>query len=42
MPRDGSMIPSDVLADAVDLCEPCGRRGSYNVMRRTSSTQRLA
>jgi hypothetical protein len=34
MPRDGSMILSDVRAPTLSIvCEPCGRRGSYSVTR---------
>jgi hypothetical protein len=32
MPRDGSLILSDVRAPTPTIvCEPCGRRGRYNV-----------
>jgi hypothetical protein len=32
MPRDGSMILSDVRARTLSIvCAPCGRRGSYSV-----------
>jgi len=34
MPRDGSMILSDLGGRALAIvCEPCGRRGRYNVKR---------
>jgi hypothetical protein len=34
MPRDGALILSDVRAPKLSIvCEPCGRRGSYNVAR---------
>jgi hypothetical protein len=34
MSRDGSMILSDVRGPTLTLvCEPCGRRGRYNVER---------
>jgi hypothetical protein len=34
MPRDGSMILSDVRGPMLSIvCEPCARRGSYNVHR---------
>jgi hypothetical protein len=34
MPRDGSMILSDVRRPTLAIvCEPCGRRGRYNVER---------
>lgn len=34
MPRDGSMILSDVRGPTLAIvCEPCGRRGRYNVER---------
>ena len=34
MPRDGSLIPSDVRGPTLAIvCEPCGRRGRYNVGR---------
>jgi hypothetical protein len=32
MPRDGSMILSDLRGATLSIaCEPCGRRGRYNV-----------
>ena len=32
MPRDGSMILSDVRGPTLSIvCEPCDRRGRYNV-----------
>ena len=32
MPRAGSLILSDVRAPTLTIvCEPCGRRGQYNV-----------
>jgi hypothetical protein len=32
MPRDGAMILSDVRNPTlIVVCEPCGRRGTYNV-----------
>ena len=34
MPRDGSLVLSDVRAPTLTIvCEPCGRRGRYNVER---------
>jgi hypothetical protein len=34
MPRDGSLILSDVRGPTLSIvCEPCGRRGRYNVER---------
>jgi hypothetical protein len=34
MPRDGPLIPTDVCGPiVVILCEPCERRGRYNVER---------
>jgi hypothetical protein len=34
MPRDGSLILSDVRDPTLTIvCEPCGRRGRYNVER---------
>lgn len=34
MPRDGSLVLSDLRAPTLSIvCEPCGRRGSYNVAR---------
>ena len=34
MPRAGSLILSDVRAPMLTIvCEPCGRRGQYNVER---------
>jgi hypothetical protein len=34
MPRDGSLVVSDVRAQMLTIvCEPCGRRGQYNVER---------
>ena len=34
MPRDGSLVVSDVRAQMLTMvCEPCGRRGQYNVER---------
>ncbi len=34
MPRDGAAVLSDVREPALVLvCEPCGRRGRYNVAR---------
>jgi hypothetical protein len=34
MPRDGSLVLSDVRAPTLTIvCEPCGRRGQYNVER---------
>lgn len=34
MPRDGSMILSDLRGPMLAIvCEPCGRRGQYNVER---------
>jgi hypothetical protein len=34
MPRDGSLTLSDVRAQTLTIiCEPCGRRGRYNVER---------
>jgi hypothetical protein len=32
IPRDGSLVQSDVRAQTLTIvCEPCGRRGQYNV-----------
>ena len=34
MPRDGAVILSDVRNPMLSIvCEPCGRRGTYNVVR---------
>ena len=34
MPRDGSMILSDIRAPKLSIvCEPCGRRESYRVSK---------
>ena len=34
MPRDGALVLSDVRSPALSIvCEPCGRRGTYNVAR---------
>ena len=34
MSRDGSLVLSDVRAPTLTIvCEPCGRRGQYNVER---------
>jgi hypothetical protein len=34
MPRDGALTLSDVRDPALSIvCEPCGRRGTYNVAR---------
>jgi hypothetical protein len=34
MPRDGSLVLSDVRAPTLTIvCEPCRRRGRYNVER---------
>jgi len=34
MPRDGAFTLTDVRAPTLSLvCEPCGRRGRYNVAR---------
>jgi hypothetical protein len=34
MPRDGAMILSDVRSPSLSIvCEPCGRRGRYNVAK---------
>ena len=34
MPRDGAFTLSDVRDPALSIvCEPCGRRGTYNVAR---------
>ena len=34
MPRDGALILSDVRSPAlIVVCEPCDRRGAYNVAR---------
>src|SRR4029077_16243598 len=34
MPRDGPLVLSDVRAPTLTIvCEPCGRRGQYNVER---------
>jgi hypothetical protein len=36
MPRDGAFILSDVLIPTLSIvCEPCGRRGTYHVVRLT-------
>jgi hypothetical protein len=35
MPRDGSIVLSDVRCRTLTIvCEPCGRRGRYDVARR--------
>jgi hypothetical protein len=34
MPRDGALVLSDVHEPTlIVVCEPCGRRGTYNVAR---------
>jgi hypothetical protein len=34
MPRDGSLVLSDIRSPTLGIvCEPCGRRGRYNVER---------
>jgi hypothetical protein len=34
MPRDGSIVLSDVRSHTLSIvCEPCGRRGRYDVGR---------
>ena len=34
MPRDGSLTLSDISTPTLTIvCEPCGRRGRYNVKR---------
>ena len=34
MPRDGALTLSDVRSPTLSIvCEPCGRRGQYNVER---------
>ena len=34
MPRDGALVLSDVRNPTLSIiCEPCGRRGAYNVAR---------
>ena len=34
MPRDGSLTLSDIREPTLAIgCEPCGRRGRYNVQR---------
>ena len=34
MPRDGAMTLADVREPMLEIvCQPCGRRGSYNVER---------
>jgi hypothetical protein len=34
MPRDGAVVLSDLRNPALSIvCEPCGRRGAYNVAR---------
>ena len=34
MPREGAVILSDVRNPTLSIvCEPCGRRGAYNVAR---------
>jgi hypothetical protein len=34
MPRDGAFVLSDLRSQTLSIvCEPCGRRGSYNVAR---------
>ena len=36
MPRDGALVLSDVRSPTLSIvCEPCGRRGTYNVARLT-------
>ena len=43
MPRDGSLILSDVRDPTLTIvCEPCGRRGRYNVERFVASRSTLA
>jgi hypothetical protein len=38
MPRDGALILSDLRRQTLSIvCEPCGRRGTYNVARRAPS-----
>jgi hypothetical protein len=34
MPRDGSLVLSDIRSAMLSIvCEPCGRRGRYNVAK---------
>jgi hypothetical protein len=34
MPRDGALVLSDLRNPALSIvCEPCGRRGAYNLAR---------
>ena len=34
MPRDGAVVLSDLRNPTLSIvCEPCGRRGTYNVVR---------
>jgi hypothetical protein len=34
MPRDGAVVLSDLRNPALSIvCEPCGRRGTYDVVR---------
>jgi hypothetical protein len=34
MPRDGAVVLSDLRNPTLSIvCEPCGRRGTYNVAR---------
>ena len=34
MPRDGAVVLSGLRSPALSIvCEPCGRRGTYNVAR---------
>jgi hypothetical protein len=34
MPRDGAVVLSDLRNPTLSIvCEPCGRRGAYNVAR---------
>jgi hypothetical protein len=34
MPRDGAVVLSDLRNPTLSIvCEPCGRRGTYNVTR---------
>ena len=34
MPRDGAVVLSDLRSPTLSIvCEPCGRRGTYNVAR---------
>jgi hypothetical protein len=34
MPRDGAVVLSDLRNPSLSIvCEPCGRRGTYNVVR---------